>query len=78
MIGRVGDIRRAWCKGCGKHRDEVGTLSWTGLCTPCAVARVAENVDGLYYMKGAPLQRWRRGMASSIGVVLVDDTPPEK
>lgn len=73
----MGDIRRAWCKGCGKHRDEVGTLSWTGLCTPCATERVAENVAGLYYMEGEPLQRWRRGMARCVGGVLVDDALPE-
>jgi hypothetical protein len=78
MLRRVGDIRRAWCKGCGKHRDEVGTLSWTGLCTPCAVARVSENVDGLYYMRGEPLQRWRRGMARVVGGVLLDDIEPHE
>lgn len=75
MIALVGDIRRAWCKGCGKHRDEVGILSWTGLCTPCAVARVAANVDGLYNRTGEPLQRWRRGMARGVGAVLLDDLP---
>lgn len=74
----MGDIRRAFCKSCGKHRDEIGVLSWTGLCTPCAVARVAENVDGLYHMKGEPLQRWRRGMARVVGAVLLDETPPEQ
>jgi hypothetical protein len=30
-------------------------------------------VDGLYHMKGAPLERWRRGMARVVGAVLVDD-----
>lgn len=69
----MGDQRRAWCKSCDKHRDEVGTLSWTGLCTPCAIARVAENVDGLYYMRGEPLQRWRRGMVRVAGGILLDD-----
>jgi hypothetical protein len=74
----MGDARRAWCKGCGKHRDEVGILSWTGLCTPCAVERVTENVDGLYYMRGEPLQRWRRGLARCVGGVLLDDVQADE
>lgn len=74
----MGDIRRAWCKGCGKHRDETGTLSWTGLCTPCAVSRVKENVDGLYHKRGVPLERWRRGLVQSVGGVLLDDLPDGK
>jgi len=53
-------------------------LSWTGLCTPCAISRVRENVDGLYYKRGEPLKRWRRGMAEVVGGILLDDLPRDE
>jgi len=66
------------CKGCGKTREEVGLLSWTRLCQGCAVDRVAENVTGLVTMSGYPLERWRRGMAASVGAFLLDDLPRDE
>jgi hypothetical protein len=39
---------------------------------------VRENVDGLYYMRGEPLQRWRRGMVRVVGGILLDDLPPSE
>jgi hypothetical protein len=34
---------------------------------------VVENVEGLARHTGPAFQRWRRGMAASVGVVLLDD-----
>ena len=31
----MGDYRRKRCVICGRHRDEVGELSWSGKCTEC-------------------------------------------
>jgi hypothetical protein len=61
------------CKGCGKHADEVGPLSWTRQCADCGKARLIENVDGLHDHTGEALQRWRRGMVACAGGVLLDD-----
>ena len=33
----MGNPRRARCVVCKRHRDEVGELSWTGLCGECGV-----------------------------------------
>lgn len=62
--------------GCGKNALQVGPISWRGLCIECAKDRVHENCDGLHTMSGEPVLRWRRGMAASVGAVLLDDTPP--
>lgn len=71
------DRRRARCKDCGRHRDTVGLLSWTGLCGDCGKVRLEENVDGLHTFSGEPLLRWRRGLAASVGAVLIDELPIE-
>jgi hypothetical protein len=72
------DYRRRWCKGCDKRTEEVGPLSWSGLCSECGPRRLRENVLGLHTMTGEPVLRWRRGMAASVGAVLVDDPPPSE
>lgn len=72
------------CKGCGKHRDEVGPLSWTRLCSDCGFERMAENVVGLANLRNAAIdapngrgrlvrERWRRGMVEKLGGVLLSD-----
>jgi hypothetical protein len=33
---------------------------------------MVDNIVGLAGMTGAPLQRWRAGMAASVGAVLLD------
>lgn len=48
-------------------------MSWSRLCQNCALDAVTENVVGLATMSGLPLERWRRGMAASVGGVLLDD-----
>ena len=81
MIEVVPDFRRQVCRpnrgGCGKHASEVGPISWNGLCLACSTAHVAENVIGLANHQGAPLRRWRLGMAASIGAVLLDEPPTD-
>jgi hypothetical protein len=72
----MSDGRRKWCKVCGKHVSQVGNVSWTGLCTECAIARVAENLEGLHCKSGPALERWRRGVAAGVGGVLLDDLEP--
>lgn len=70
------DYRRRTCRRCGKRDTEVGAISWRGLCVGCATTAVAENVIGLHTKTGVPLRRWRRGMAASVGAVLLDDIAP--
>jgi hypothetical protein len=48
-------------------------MSWTGLCLRCGLERVAENITGLALHQGEPLERWRRGVAASVGGALLDD-----
>jgi hypothetical protein len=49
-------------------------ISWRGLCSTCGPRRSEENITGLKLMQGEPLQRWRRGMAASVGGIIL---PPE-
>ena len=32
----MADGRRAHCRNCGGHRNQVGEISWSGLCNPCS------------------------------------------
>jgi hypothetical protein len=63
----------ATCKDCGAKRAEVGMLSHTRLCGSCAEKRLIENVDGLHYHRSDVMRRWRRGIAASVGAILIDD-----
>ena len=67
------DARRTTCKSCGKHRDEVGPLSWTGLCGACGPAVFEQHNDQLHTHSGPWFTHWRRAMAASVGGVLLDD-----
>lgn len=69
----MGDLRRARCKSCRRHKSEAGAISWSGLCDRCAREKVAENVTGLMDHNGPAFKRWRRGMAASVGAVILDD-----
>jgi len=68
------DKRRAKCKGCQRHRDVVGLISWRGFCGECGPARSEANAASLHYKRGEPLQRWRRAVAASVGAVLPEDS----
>ena len=65
------DYRR--CRNCGGHATEVGVLSHTRLCAKCSSELLAENVLGLHTMSNPARDRWRRGMAASVGAVLLDE-----
>ena len=58
--------RRKTCTCCGKHVDEVGPLSWTGLCQADYTAIVLENVEGIHTRTGYPHVRRLRGILAYI------------
>ncbi len=64
---------RVRCRVCGQHEAEVGAISWRGKCGECGKAIFEANLDDLHYHRGPYLLHWRRGMATSVGAVLVDD-----
>jgi hypothetical protein len=59
----MSDPHRASCQGCGRHRDEVGGISWSGLCRDCALRAVETNLEALDTRQGYNYTRWLRGMA---------------
>jgi hypothetical protein len=61
-----------WCKGCGKHTNEVGPLSHTRLCVPCGKARLAAAIVEQKQHRGPTFQHWRRQIAASVGAVVLD------
>ncbi len=67
------DRRRKNCRVCGRHTDEVGPLSWQGLCIEDARERLSTNIDQMSARSGPNFDRWRRSMALCVGGVLLDD-----
>ena len=67
------DHRRAICTCCGRHRDEVGELSWTGLCANCWPAILEENVMGIHRKSGMPHRRRLRGIAKYLERAMLDE-----
>ena len=61
------------CRACGRHVDEVGELSHTRLCGSCGEAINYQAADEQHHHRGEFFQRWRRGIAASVGGVLIDD-----
>jgi hypothetical protein len=70
----MGDRRRATCRVCGRHRDEVGTLTWNGYCIEHGLELKDRNARALHAKSGPEFLRWRRAMAACVGGVLVDDS----
>lgn len=68
---------RVRCQHCGGHRDEVGGISHTGKCSACGQALLTENIYGLHYHRGPAFDRWRKGIAASVGAVFVDNAPEQ-
>lgn len=54
------DRRRSNCRECEGHRDDVGLISWRGLCEKCATANVGENVAAMIERRGPNYERWLR------------------
>lgn len=69
---------RVRCKVCGGHKDQVGAISRRGKCGDCAKRLVEDALDDLHYHRGPTLLAWRRGMAASVGALLVDDVLSEE
>jgi hypothetical protein len=47
---------------CGKHKSEVGEISWNGNCLKCAEDLLAENIVGIAEKHGYAFARQLRGM----------------
>lgn len=45
-------------------------MSWTGQCPDCGKAALIENATGISLHRGPAFERWRRGMAASVGAAL--------
>lgn len=69
--------RKHWhpstCRVCGKTAEEVGSISQTGKCIEHAIEALEENVQQMVARSGPNFTRWRRGMAATVGAVLLDD-----
>lgn len=67
--------RKEFCKRCSRHESVCGEMSATALCADCGRARVEENIIGIHFHTGPAFERWRRGMAASVGAQFVDNAP---
>lgn len=61
------------CKGCAKEIASRRELSATGLCPECSERRFREEVTQLIEHRGPHFDHWRRRVAASVGVTLLDD-----
>lgn len=62
------------CKRCERHVDECGPLSARYLCQECGEGALIGNRRHLIAHTGEFFHRWRRGVAASVGAILVDET----
>jgi hypothetical protein len=69
----MGDKTRASCRNCGRHRKEVGPISWEGYCGECGPMIRDQANDDLHYHRGPVFMKWRRAMAATVGGILLDD-----
>jgi hypothetical protein len=60
------DRRRATCRVCGRHRKQVGPISWGGYCGDCGRELMLDNIDAMHAKSGVPWQRYRFGLARSL------------
>lgn len=65
------------CRECGRTAVDGFKISASGLCEECGERLLMENVNGLRSHAGAAFRRWRRGMAASVGAVLLDERADE-
>lgn len=71
----MSDPHRAHCQSCGRHRDAVGGISWTGLCRDCALHAVEVNLEALDTKQGYNYTRWLRGMGRFLERAALDAEP---
>lgn len=67
------DGRRTTCQHCGRHKDEVGEISWRGKCIECGTRLAEEAADDLHYHRGTKFEIWRRNVILSAGGILPDN-----
>jgi len=61
------------CRQCERHASECGPLSHTRLCADCGLANQTHAIIEQAEHYGTTLLLWRRGVAASVGAVLLDD-----
>lgn len=66
---------RQYCRICGRHVDEVGSLSARGKCAEDAKAMTVANMIGLKTHSGPFHEHWRRRHAAAVGAILPEDLP---
>lgn len=69
----MGDRRRVHCVVCGKHRDEVGELSWSGLCSVDGELIMRMNALGIRDKTGPYHYKRMRGYARWLERQALDD-----
>lgn len=64
---------RAHCTCCGKHKSEVGVISWGGNCRTCGKALMNENVDQISAGQGYAHIRRLKGYARWFERAVLED-----
>jgi hypothetical protein len=67
------DWSKPYCRICERPVEECGSLSTRGKCADCRKQITDFWCDSLHYHQNPGLIEWRRGVAASVGAVLVDD-----
>lgn len=60
------------CRACGRHKSQAGPISGTGLCQPCGLERMEENLEQLVAHNGPRFTHWRQRLAASLGAIPLD------
>lgn len=61
------------CYRCGRPREEGERFSRRGRCVECGDGEMIRNVRELKRHDGPRFLRWRRGVAASVGAILLDE-----
>lgn len=69
----MANSHRATCKVCGRHKSEVGEISWEGYCIEHGIEARDRANDELHYKYGPTWAKWRRSMAACVGGILPED-----
>lgn len=65
------DARRVRCQACGKSSEEVGPISWRGLCNGCGKGHVSLAVNAMVNKRGPIYRDWKhKTIAGVLGVPL--------
>lgn len=65
--------RPHFCRICGRHFSEAGTISVRGKCAGCGDERIVANHEQLRAHDGPFFDHWRRKMLAAFGVTVVDE-----